>query len=263
MLKDQNTIFTKPLSEKENGLLVTAYQHTEFENLYYSVRKKEGWIYTADQLQKLPDVEIIDPLYSFWQSRKRSSQKLLHYLQSKSNLHTILDIGCGNGWLTHMLATNLHNTDFLGVDIFENELQSAASAFSAPNLTWVLGDVMQNIFQQQSVNTILFCASAQYFKDFPLLINQLLRYLQRDGEIHIMDTPFYRAQQYNDAKNRTEKYYHAMGVPEMCDHYFHRQYDELSSFHYTLKYKPGPINKLQRLFTTIPPMEFPWIIIRH
>ncbi|HEY6083408.1 MAG TPA: hypothetical protein VIU45_08125, partial [Chitinophagaceae bacterium] len=65
--------------------------------------------------------------------------------------------------------------------------------------------------------------------------------LSPEGEIHILDTPFYSATGARDARLRTIAYYTEMGFPRMADYYFHRTLEELQSFHGKILFHPGSV----------------------
>ena len=63
----------------------------------------------------------------------------------------ILDIGCGDGKVTAVLAKGLPNAQIIGVDISPGMLSFASSHFppeSHPNLQFSFGDVQQLPFSQ-------------------------------------------------------------------------------------------------------------------
>ncbi|MBK6729541.1 MAG: class I SAM-dependent methyltransferase [Bacteroidetes bacterium] len=262
MQQHNYSIIAKPFSQQQNGLLLTQCKNSAFANVYAAVRKAEGWDYDGAVLQSLPHVNTHDPLFNFWKSRNVSTQFLITYLREKNNQNLILDVGCGNGWLTHLLATEFADTEFYGVDIFKEELHKAANAFQLANLNWIFGDVSDNLFQPKSFNTILLCASAQYFSDFINLMSQLQNYLADDGKIIIIDTPFYSESEFIKAKERTIVYYNNLQFPEMSNHYHHRRYSDLQNLKFKLLYKPGWQNRLTHFISGKAIMQFPVIVLK-
>ncbi len=228
-----------------------------FEKKYITTRGLENRLYTDEDLQKLPDIDADHTHYQEWQIRKRSSQRLIRYLAGKKRSLNILEIGCGNGWLSHQLA-GIPGTQVTGVDINFTELQQAARVFSDdPNLVFIHGDIRSGILSDSEFDCILFAASIQYFSSFKKIIHFSLMYLRPGGEIHIADTPFYRAQEIDKAKRRTIAYYSSLGYPEMADFYFHHSRIDLRSFHYKVAYDPHSFRS--RLLRKKDP--FPWIRI--
>src|SRR5215213_11952226 len=87
-----------------------------FEELYISIRKKEQRIYTNEEVALLPDIYPDHIHYHEWQIRKRSSERLINYLSKKNRPLKILEVGCGNGWLSARMAA-VDKWEVTGIDI--------------------------------------------------------------------------------------------------------------------------------------------------
>jgi SAM-dependent methyltransferase len=208
---------------------------------------------------KLPEIAKGHTHYKEWQVRRRSCSRLLGHLAAKKQRLDILEIGCGNGWLSHRLAA-LPGTKVTGLDINFTELQQAARVFNDdPNLDFIHGDIRTGILEDRRYDDIVFAAAIQYFPSLKKLIHYALSFLKPGGEIHIMDTHFYRPGEIAVAKRKTFAYYSSLGYPEMADFYFHHNADDLRSFHHSILYNPN--NLRNRWIGTKDP--FPWICIRE
>src|SRR5579859_1218772 len=169
----------------------------------------------------------------------------------------ILEIGCGNGWLSHQLA-GIPGSEVTGLDINFTELQQAARVFNDdPNLRFVQGDIRSGVLQDHLFDCILFAASIQYFPSLKKVIYFCLSQLKPGGEIHIMDTLFYRMKDIEGAKRRTIAYYTSLGYPEMADFYFHHCVDDWRSFHHQILFRPYSV--MNKVLGRNDP--FPWIVI--
>src|SRR4030095_8523298 len=73
-------------------------------DVYLRVRIKEGRLYSDEAVERLPAVPEDDPLRPEWSARTASSERLVAYLRRSRRTVTILDLGCGNGWLSHRMA---------------------------------------------------------------------------------------------------------------------------------------------------------------
>src|SRR5688572_14625431 len=93
-----------------------------FEQSYISLRAQEGRLYTDDVVLKLPAINAGHPTAKEWKVRKHSADLLIKYLSRKENLQTIVEVGCGNGWLTNYVGKSL-NKEWLGIDINLTELR--------------------------------------------------------------------------------------------------------------------------------------------
>ena len=228
-----------------------------FEQYYITLRKKENRIYSDEELSLLPDISSSHPHFSEWVIRKRSARKLLTYLSAKRKELSILETGCGNGWLSHQLS-EIRGSTLTATDINLTELEQAASVFGhKANLRFIYGDIRDDIFINK-FDIIIFAASIQYFSSLREIINTALGHLKPSGEIHIIDSPFYKAKDIDKAKQRTIDYYMQLNMPEMADHYFHHSFRQLSAFRYSSLYDPGYL--WNRWKNNNHP--FPWIRIK-
>ncbi len=229
----------------------------EFESFYLGVRKSEKRLLTDNEVATLPILNN-NPHTNEWKKRARSAQRVSKYLlQHKTG--NLLDLGCGNGWFSAMLAKN-DRLEIAGMDVNLTELKQAARVFQQPNLSFLYGDVFQTKFQGNIFDYITINAVIQYFEDLDLLIKRLFDMLKPGGEIHVIDSPFYEQHELAGAKERTVKYYNEKGFPEMCQYYFHHSWSEISNFDTEILYEYKPKSKILRFFEK-PDMPFPWIKI--
>ena len=241
--------------------MTTLYQHiipAGFEKIYTLLRQKEGRIYTDEEVAQLPFIAVTHIHYHEWLIRKDSSQKLIDHLKKKKKSLDILEIGCGNGWLSHRLSA-IPGSKVIGTDINFTEIQQAASVFqNIPNLHFIYAQTEPGIFKEKKFDTIVFPASIQYFASLKETINDILEWLKPDGEIHILDSPFYSLSELLAANQRSHHYYESVGFPEMTEFYFHHSLDNLENYNYKILYDPKSLfNKLLQNKN-----PFPWICIK-
>jgi ubiquinone/menaquinone biosynthesis C-methylase UbiE len=229
-----------------------------FETMYIATRKKENRVYADEQVSLLP---VIDPShihYSEWQSRKSSANRLFNYLKAKKKPLSILEVGCGNGWLSAWLAT-IPDADVTGIDIIETELEQAKRVFNKrPNLVFFKTDIEDIHVVTKKFDAVIFAASIQYFASPETVIVKALSLLNEDGEIHILDSHFYKASGIGIAKSRTKLYYQAIGQEGMASKYFHHTIESISRFNYKMLFAPGGIKN--KLIGNKDP--FPWVLIK-
>lgn len=231
-------------------------QFAGFESAYIDVRKREGRLLDDKDVLSLPEADRKNPLWNEWSLRSQSAKALLAELECKPNALTILDIGCGNGWFSRLLA-NINNSTVLAIDVNFTELKQASRLFSSANLWFAHVDLYSNALTQNQFNVITINSAIQYFHDLTRLINHCLSLTKQGGEIHIIDSPIYADQtSANDAKRRTEEYYSRVGTPEMADHYFHHHVGSLSGFNYSILYDPTKNRRSSGSYT-----PFPWLKI--
>ena len=231
----------------------------EFEKLYISLREKEGRKFSDKEIASLPVVASSHPYFKEWKTRRNSCNKLLKYIKEKGQVCDILEVGCGNGWLSARLSQATRG-EVTGIDINTIELKQAKKAFASKrNLNFIAGDIRSGILADKKFDLIVFAASIQYFKSVKEIINTALQYLTLQGEIHILDSHFYFPQEIFRAQQRTKKYFSEIGFSGMSKYYFHHGLRELQSFNHKLLYDPHAwINKL--LFRKNP---FYWIVIKN
>jgi ubiquinone/menaquinone biosynthesis C-methylase UbiE len=228
------------------------------EELYLKVREIEGRIYDEKTLQKLPDVDENHRHAKEWILRKKSAEKIARYLSLFKN-HKILDLGCGNGWLSNYLAEKTNNKIF-AVDLNLFELKQGMKAFKNCNLNFIYGDIYSKIFTPGSFNFVIIASAIQYFDDLSKLFLQLSSLLKPKGEIHIIDSPFYFKDEVESARKRSKTYYKEIDHPGMADFYFHHTWNELNEFDYKILGKRR--TKIIRLFKKPSKVNpFPWIKI--
>jgi ubiquinone/menaquinone biosynthesis C-methylase UbiE len=229
-----------------------------FEERYLLLRKKENRLYTDGEVGKLPAIAADHPHAAEWKMRERSTNRLVNYLGKKQPPLKILEAGCANGWLSNRLAS-IPGSVVIGTDVNFFELQQAARVFEeCPNLHFIYGDIESGLFEEKQFDVIVFAASIQYFSSLKEILQRAMRLLKNDGELHILDSPFYAPADLESAKGRSLLYYEAMGFPEMAEWYFHHDTTSLRDFNYEILYEPGSLlNKFSRNKN-----PFPWIRIR-
>lgn len=233
------------------------YSERDFEKLYIASRKKENRLYTDEQVAQLPFIASSHIHHAEWKIRKRSSTRLIDYLKGKKGSLSILEVGCGNGWLSGRLA-GIKNSYITAIDINKTELNQGKRVFKDKlNLTFKEGE-MDGMDYDKDVDIVIFAASIQYFPSFRKVIEDALSLLKRTGEIHILDSCFYTEFEVVPARRRSDLYYRSIGCDTMADFYFHHNADALNDFNHTFLFNPSSFtNKIFSRRDT-----FPWILIK-
>ncbi|MFI5187887.1 MAG: class I SAM-dependent methyltransferase [Chitinophagales bacterium] len=230
-----------------------------FEEQYISVRQKENRLYTDEQVKWLPEIEPSHLHHKEWQIRSNSCNKLVQYLSNKKRELNILEVGCGNGWLCSQLS-KIPGSNVAGIDVNKTELDQAKRVFDPiENLEFFNCEIVDESIADEKFDAILFAASIQYFPSITETLTMALQLLNPDGEIHILDTFFYKSSELEMARKRSAEYYESIGFPDMSNHYFHHCIDELKPYHYKLFHNPDLI--INRLMKNKNP--FHWICIYH
>jgi 2-polyprenyl-3-methyl-5-hydroxy-6-metoxy-1,4-benzoquinol methylase len=254
-------IFKKSSLEFSDGLYFqkNLEKGLSFENQYIQLRKAEGRVYDDTTAAKLPEVEVSHPLSKEWRIRKRSTHRLIQFLKSRQP-KTVMELGCGNGWLIRTVHSAIE-ADCLGIDVNEMELRQAVrTSGHATNLAFVYADIFSQLFAKPCADVIILASVIQYFSDVKSLLERSINMLNPGGQVHILDSPFYSEETIGAARERSQKYFNAMGHAEMQFHYFHHPWNVLDEFNVTIKYNPDTLlNRLSQKVNYDSP--FPWIVI--
>lgn len=257
----KNYLNNHPLFIKQADALYrqNSFSFRAFEKEYISLREKEGRLHTDQATRTLPNVPDDHPHRAEWLIRGKSTNQLVKYVKEKS-CENLLEVGCGNGWLTHLLSLHV-KMDTCGIDVNEFELAQAARLFSNDKTIFLQADIFSDILPIGFFDIIVLASSAQYFPHFPRLIQRMFELGRPTVEVHFIDTPFYTPPQIADARNRTDYYFAKIGFSEMADKYFHRSISELSSFKWKYLHNPDSLqNRVLKKFTKTSP--FPWILVK-
>ena len=231
-----------------------------FSELYLRVREKEGRLYSDDVVARLPDISSDHPLAKEWRTRADSSTRLIRYLAKLSRPLNILELGCGNGWLSGKLS-QISGAQVWGIDVLSCELTQASRLFTSPRLTFLAADIFRAPFSHRTFDVIVLASVIQYFPDLPALITTLQTFLKSHGEIHLLDSPFYQPAELPFARERSRAYYTALGFAEMAGHYFHHPVTALDPYSPRWYYRPENfrVRLTHRFGKAVSP--FPWIVL--
>jgi len=230
----------------------------KFEEAYLLLRKREDRIFNVQEISLLPDLPENHTHYSEWMKRKHSYELFSEYINQKE-YKSILDLACGNGWFLNRLSSRFDR--IVGVEVNELELDQAEKVLqNHEDLSLHLGDIFQ-LNLNETFDIITINAAIQYFQPFQAIINKLLTMLNKDGEIHILDSPFYPDEdESKQAKMRSEKYYAENKAAVLSDFYHHHTLKDLKKFNHDILYNPLSFsNRIKRKLN--PQSPFHWIKI--
>lgn len=247
----------------ENNLYCQqALTDVPFQDIYLKLREDENRIYEKQALRNLPEVSPGSPHLHEWKIRRKSADKVASYFNTRQNVKNILEVGCGNGWLSNFLSKR-GDYNVAGLDVNLAELKQAAEAFKeSAGVRFVYGNLFDPIFIKRSFDAVILAASIQYFKDVDKLFNRIFELLKIGGEIHIFESPIYKPGHAAEAKRRSAAYFASIGHPEMDDHYFHHSFDLFRKLNFEIMYDPSSIkNRILRKWFEKDLSPFPWIRI--
>jgi 2-polyprenyl-3-methyl-5-hydroxy-6-metoxy-1,4-benzoquinol methylase len=182
--------------------------------------------------------------------------RFLNYLSGKNKKLNILDLGCGNGFFSNLMALKGHTVT--GVDVNLPELKQAATVFKSSGIKWYYLDILQEEIPAGKFDIITFCCSFQYFNQPAGLLKRCQELLSDSGEIHIIDSPFYNETTRETARANSAEHFKSLGIGSMSGYYHHNTYEVFKGLDYNFKYRPGSLfSKLLRIKDS----PFPWIMI--
>ncbi len=259
MAKDQVLARFESLYPEKNGVFQMTSHAGTFAESYLSIRRRESRLLNDEQILNLPEVAPDPAQAKEWQIRLRSASLLRDHLRDHRK-KTVLELGCGNGWLTHYLSRTVE--DVIGVDINQYELEMAARLFKGP--VFVNGDIeSKGLILPVSPDAIVIASAIQYFKNPDRLIKKLLTFLAPGGMIHILDSPIYQDEEAAcRAHERSKHYFASLGV-ELPTYYHHHCWNDLGGIPYNVLYHPkAMVSRFTRwLGKEIRP--FPWLMIKR
>jgi len=109
--------------------------------------------------------------------QRYSGKHLMPWLPNRSDL-TVVDLGCGTGFFTDILATKYQQV--IGFDISSHML-SFAQNNRQQQICWVEGDANQMPFKSNSVDLIYSNLMIQWLDPLELALKEILRVLKPGG----------------------------------------------------------------------------------
>ncbi len=67
------------------------------------------------------------------------------FIKNINDSDHILDLGCGNGFLSYDIVTNVKNVKLLGIDLNKNYIEFAKKYYKHPNLTFIVGNALTDL----------------------------------------------------------------------------------------------------------------------
>jgi SAM-dependent methyltransferase len=94
----------------------------------------------------------------------------------------VLDVGCGSGWATRLLAGYAVNGRVTGIDISDEMIRLAReSSQSFPNVDFEIASAEQLPFSHNQFTHAFSMESLYYYRDIPRALSEIHRVLKSDG----------------------------------------------------------------------------------
>jgi len=114
--------------------------------------------------------------------QRDSATELLEHIEIKPH-HRILDIGCGDGSITHALATKVPLGSVVGVDISPFMIDSAKKTFSKNNLSFLTLNALDVDFVNE-FDTVVSFSTLQWVPDQRTVLNNVKKALKPGGTLY-------------------------------------------------------------------------------
>jgi SAM-dependent methyltransferase len=167
----------------------------EFAAAYAQHRAAEGRTYTGTALRALPYLRS-GPHAAQWKVRARSFEAFIRHVVNPFGTVPlrILDLGAGNGWLSHRLACMRHNA--IALDIRDDTVDGlGAAAELQTDVAGAFGRVASSFdelpFESGRFDVAVFNASLHYARDLGRALSEAGRVTRTGGILAILDSPFY------------------------------------------------------------------------
>jgi SAM-dependent methyltransferase len=172
-----------------------------FLSQYRSVRERDGYrVPSAEYYRRLPVVTADDPQFVVWQVRRESFVRLRQLLLSRFRQHrpSVLDLGAGNGWLSHRLADV--GCRPVAVDVLDDDVDGlgACRHYDRP-FTRVQADFDDLPFAPRQFDAVVFNGSLHYAPDVPATLARASALIAPGGVLAVVDSPAFVSARHGEA----------------------------------------------------------------
>src|ERR1043165_3157980 len=161
---------------------------------YESIRRSEGrGSPSADYYRALPFKDLSGRYRADWAIRRRSFNVLVKNVLTRlqnplERSLRILDLGAGNGWLSHQLAAQ--GDRVIAVDLLVNEQDGlGAWKYYEHSFLPVQAEFNHLPVMDRFADAVIFNASFHYSEDYVQTLKEASRVLAIGGLLIIMDSP--------------------------------------------------------------------------
>jgi SAM-dependent methyltransferase len=170
---------------------------------YAKIRHAEGrGSSNPSYYRELPDRDLSGRNSDQWRIRARSFHDFERTIladaeQRAGRALDVLDLGAGNGWMSHHLALRRHRV--VALDIFCDDLDGLGALAHYPlRFPAVAADFDLLPLREAAFDLAIFNASFHYSSDYRRTLSEVRRCLRPSGRLVIMDSPVYRRSEHGE-----------------------------------------------------------------
>ncbi len=174
-------------------------RHQPFLQQYAHVRETEGWgSDDPDFYRALPFEDRSGRHPEVWRIRAQSYRALerrilRRMIRAPGTELRIVDVGAGNGWLSHRLAGAGHRVAALDVNTDDRDGLGALARYAEPGTILTIEAGFEHLpIADDEADLLIFNGSVHYSADYQATLSEALRVLRPGGSIVLMDTPYYQ-----------------------------------------------------------------------
>ena len=167
----------------------------------------------------------------------RGFRSALDDLWSRADPRSVLDVGCGEGVLTHELAERLGERRIVGIDLDDPKLRSQWEHRHRPNLEYRVGDATELPFADGEFDLAAAIEVLEHVPDPEATVAEMARVAERHLLVSVPREPLWRA--LNMARGA---YLGALGnTPGHVNHWSKRSFVSLLARHGTVTEARSPL----------------------
>ena len=68
-----------------------------------------------------------------------------YFIKNLNSGESVLDIGCGNGFMDYNIVNQVHNVKIIGIDLNEKNIEFAHEHYNHPNLRFIEGNALEEL----------------------------------------------------------------------------------------------------------------------
>jgi ubiquinone/menaquinone biosynthesis C-methylase UbiE len=115
--------------------------------------------------------------------------QMYHYLALKAKLEgkSVLEVGSGRGGGAKHVATALHPSSYIGMDLAQNAVDLANGLHKVPNLKFIQGSAERIPLPDSSIDVVLNVESCHAYGDVAKFFAEVKRVLKPNGTLALVD----------------------------------------------------------------------------